>query len=93
VDSGRARDNWYMTLGAPSDKYDPHPDWKRGEAHEPHPIEDFETDGKQPIFITNNALYILFLEDGSSAQAPAGMVAVSVASAEARLEGIIAAMS
>ena len=34
------------------------------------------------VFLYNNADYISFLESGSSAQAPNGMVAVSVAEVE-----------
>jgi hypothetical protein len=39
----------------------------------------------EPIYITNNLPYIIFLEGGSSQQAPNGMVAITVAEIEARL--------
>jgi hypothetical protein len=89
VSSGRARDNWNMTVGAPSGDYDEHKDWKRGEAHEPKPIPDLQIDGTQPVFIANNAPYILLLENGSSEQAPSGMAGLAVAVAEERMEQVV----
>jgi len=89
VSSGRARDNWNLTVGAPSEEYDPHPDWKRGSAHEPKPIPDIAVDGTQPVFVANNAPYILLLENGSSEQAPGGMAQLAVDVAEARMEQVV----
>src|SRR4051794_4832299 len=62
VDSGRARDNWNISVGAPNDEYDEHKDWKRGEAHAPKPLPDLHIDGTKPVFIANAAPYILLLE-------------------------------
>ena len=42
------------------------------------------------IFIVNNVLYAVELDHGSSRQAPAGIVAVTMAQVRAELEEIIA---
>lgn len=48
-------------------------------------------DGSQPIYITNNVEYIEALEDGHSAQAPAGMVRITVAALEIGIGRLLAA--
>jgi len=82
VDTGRARGNWQVGIGsAPED-----------------PIERADRGGQQaiasgtaeiagarpfaPIIIASNLPYIHKLEDGSSQQAPAGMVGLTVAELE-----------
>jgi hypothetical protein len=78
VDTGHARMNWQVTIGKPAN----------GE------IEGYDKEGKKTIarglaaikdlsaykvvWISNNVTYIEFLEDGSSKQAPEGMLAVTV---------------
>ncbi len=89
VDTGRARDNWNETLDAPSDDYDPHPELKHGDAIKPHAQPDLQIDGTRPVFITNNTPYILFLENGSSKQAPAGMAQLAVTVVEERVDQVI----
>jgi hypothetical protein len=86
VDTGRARDNWFMTLGAPSSDYNPHPGLPRGAAIAPHPPEDIHPTGNEPVYIVNNTPYIEQLEQGSSTQAPSGMVELAVQAAEFRVE-------
>ena len=42
------------------------------------------------VFIVNNVNYVIYLEQGTSQQAPAGMVAVTLAKVKTELEAIIA---
>jgi hypothetical protein len=46
-------------------------------------------DGTAPVFITTSLDYMQYLEDGSSKQAPAGMVRLSIAEIEIEIESII----
>lgn len=46
-------------------------------------------DGKHVVFITTNLEYMQYLENGSSKQAPAGMVRISVAEIEIEIESIV----
>lgn len=48
-----------------------------------------EIDGAAPVFITTALDYPRYLEEGSSNQAPAGMVRISVAEVEIEIESII----
>lgn len=85
VDTGRARASWDVKEGAPSE-YLPAP----GEKNGPDPSATIASiDGKQPVFITTALDYVQYLEAGSSQQAPAGMVALSLAEVEAEIEAII----
>jgi hypothetical protein len=78
VDTGRARANWIVTVGAPSSDADKTPD-KTGQAaldQARSAVSGFVAGlgVRGSIFITNNLEYIVPLENGHSAQAPAGMV-------------------
>jgi len=78
VDTGRARGNWILSVG--------------GFSTSPVDINDVTGQGAisagigglsglrpfQVVFITNNVDYILVLEGGSSSQAPAGMVSLTL---------------
>ncbi len=44
----------------------------------------------EPIYITNNLPYVIYLESGSSKQAPQGMVAITVEEIENRLRAGLA---
>lgn len=74
VDTGRARGAWQVTLATVPDK----------EFRSRNPIAsgtariEAKTATFSSIFITNNVPYIIFLEGGSSKQAPRGMVAVTL---------------
>ena len=80
VDTGLARANWQVTVGRPAigtltgtDK-----DGRRTRSRGRRVIASagpFET-----IWIVNNLPYVVELEQGSSAKAPAGMVAATLAS-------------
>jgi hypothetical protein len=85
VDTGRARGGWTVTTGSPSEIVPPlregHIEEKKAESivltetinkgwdkiHSAQPM-------KEVIWVTNNVPYIEDLEDGSSKQAPDGMV-------------------
>lgn len=90
VDTGRARANWQMGIGsmptgtlASADKQDFGSE-PTGGAPEAKSI-----DGTESVFIVNNLPYIAALEDGSSKQAPQGMVAVSVAQIQGEIDAFL----
>jgi hypothetical protein len=83
VDTSKALSNWDVTLDAPaSGKHGPHYPGKHGSTFSQSAAETLERAkailaNKQPgqsIFITNNLPYIKRLNEGYSAQAPAGFV-------------------
>lgn len=87
VDTGRARASWNIAQGEPLLDVPPP---NEGEAPLPSPgVPTFVVDGTAPIYITSSLVYIEALENGHSSQAPAGMVAVSLAEAEAIIEAIL----
>lgn len=100
--TGRARENWQVTMGDPSTKVID----KNQKVNTPghwFPATGVPMTGKekgkilpaiarimaQPLgtrlWITNNATYISWLEDGTSAKAPGGMVEVTI---NAVLDGV-----
>ncbi len=82
VDTGRARGNWNMGAG----KIDRSVDEGATQAQQPS-LQKGE--GEKPIYITNNLPYINALEKGSSAQAPSGMVAVTMSELEAGIKNVM----
>jgi hypothetical protein len=86
VDTGTARDSWYMTVGAPSTAFTPAGNLPHGAAVAPHPIENIQPNADDTVYITNNAPYIEVLEQGSSKQAPSGMAELAVEAAEWRIQ-------
>ena len=75
VDTGRARSNWFASIGSPS-----------GQTTEQTSPQTFDNKSiydryklNQTIFITNNLPYIVPLNNGTSQQAPAGFVDATVA--------------
>lgn len=85
VDSGRARSNWIVSIGAPVTA--PIPAYSEGKggstaaantaaatAQAQAVIGSYRGAAGQEIHITNNLPYIQKLNDGSSAQAPANFV-------------------
>jgi len=70
---GRARGGWHVTIGSPATEE------TRTEDHISQALDALAT--LQPyttVYISNNVFYIIYLEEGSSSQAPQGMVSVSV---------------
>lgn len=88
VDTGRARAAWQITVGEPSTFIMP-----EGVYGPPPPPPMPAMSIKDVVYITNNVPYIEYLEDGSSKQAPAGMVALSLAEIEAELALTTAALT
>lgn len=82
VDTGRARGNWYPSLNAPSSDRDDDIEDKSG-SRALAEIVDNATRAVigDVIWLTNNLPYILPLENGSSKQAPDGMVDVNLQAA------------
>jgi hypothetical protein len=87
VDTGRARGNWQVTIGAPAE----------GILSNKTPVGTATVergrralDGLpdfQIVWISNNLEYIQFLEEGSSRQAPRGMVRLTVLELRAAFRG------
>lgn len=81
VKTGRARANWIASVNAPEERSDL-PNDKTGQAAINQALQ---TVGRyrlgQSIFLANNVEYISFLENGSSKQAPNGMVAAAIQAA------------
>jgi hypothetical protein len=79
VDTGRARANWQTTVGQMADGEVDSTDPTGGESIGKGATEIESWDpSKAAVFLTNNVPYIGYLESGSSQQAPAGMVAVTL---------------
>lgn len=93
VDTGRARGNWQTTVDtAPPDKevkkaFPAKSDKKAKDANGTQVATDVINKGSAEIakvqpfsttYITNNVPYIIWLEDGSSKQAPNGMVKLTI---------------
>lgn len=83
---GRARNNWFPSIGSPSQRQNKTPD-KSGRAS----VKRLNTGANklkagQTFYLTNNLPYIRRLEyEGWSTQAPAGMMRISLAEAEQAL--------
>jgi len=69
IDTGRARANWALALDLTTEDYANYTDVAQWE----YKMEDGTT-----VWIYNNLVYIVPLEEGSSDQAPQGMVAISL---------------
>jgi hypothetical protein len=87
ADEGRAISNWRMGIGVvPSGEVPPYSPGKHGDTratNEKSAIDQAQETvaqykGGQTIHIANNLPYIGLLNDGSSAQAPAGFVQTAV---------------
>jgi hypothetical protein len=87
---GRARGNWQTTVGAPATTALGLRDKSAVRAEGEAVVAAW--DGEGSAFITNNLPYIERLEEGWSTQAPAGMVAVTVAEFRGAVAEIAAAL-
>ncbi len=78
VDTGRARANWQLEIGAPArtqlDRVDPSGQQTMAENNTRARTRKLGQD----IFISNNLDYITPLNEGTSSQAPAGFVEMAV---------------
>lgn len=92
VDTGRARASWNIAIGSTNNAVMPEGQYKQGPgalaAKANSVLAGYGADGRLPVvWISNNLSYIGALEDGhSQAQAPAGMVALSIAEEQAAFD-------
>lgn len=95
VDTGRARSNWRVSTEKQSDVFDAYAKGKGGKTVGENTSAALDQ-GKaavdaatgNTIYISNNLPYIEPLNDGSSAQAPAGFVELAVQAGEAEVKKI-----
>jgi hypothetical protein len=78
VRTGRARANWFPSIGTPSDAVGDQVDRSGSATVERANALIAQQQGGHVFYLTNNVPYIVPLEQGSSKQAPAGMVMVTV---------------
>lgn len=90
VDTGRARGNWFPTVGTPSGRVDLKAADKSGAAAI-GAAQGVVAGAKlgDVIWFTNNLPYILPLENGHSGQAPQGMVDTNLNAVAAQYGGSI----
>ena len=82
VDKGRARGNWQVEINSATDKVLETVDKMGGNTIEKGlaVLQTLKNNGiGQVIYMCNNVEYIIGLEEGTSQQAPHGMVAVTLA--------------
>jgi len=91
VRTGRARGNWFLTTGAPSSSVAYLGAKEPDSVPYPSPPDVSKITGRESVFIINNLVYIEALENGHSAQAPNGMVALTMREVAARIEAGLAA--
>lgn len=85
VDTGRLRASFQITAASPTQTTPPSGQYPRP-ASPPLP----KITGEEPIFIASALPYAEAIENGHSAQAPAGMVAISIIETEAELAHTLA---
>ena len=78
VDTGRARANWIAALNAAEEATSDSTDASKALQQAASVIAGYDGDRDVEIHITNNLPYIQKLNEGSSAQAPAGFVRLAV---------------
>lgn len=102
VDTGRARSNWLVSIGQPrTDEINPYSELEQGtdpskageRANAQAAINQGQEqianrDPGETIHVTNNVEYIGDLNDGTSAQAPAGFVQMAVQTAVAVVDDV-----
>lgn len=86
VDTGNARNNWIASFGAPHTGTDGSrlsPSSSMQEASIQR-LQRYDVGRDGPVYIRNNVIYVQYLDQGRSSQAPAGFVAKALLSAVAR---------
>ncbi len=78
VDTGRARGNWQVTIDNPTDSQLDQTDKDGNETIKKGLAAISNLPAYRVVWISNNVDYIEFLEDGSSEQAPNGMLAITI---------------
>jgi hypothetical protein len=84
VDTGRARANWMVSIGTPNLSETPSTSADVALQQGRDAIGSYQL-GQGGIFISNSVPYIQQLDQGSSAQAPAGISAQAIAAAKRQL--------
>lgn len=87
VDTGRARGSWTIAANIANRRV--LPPQPKGVVAPPPAIGVLSIAKGERIIISNNLPYITALEDGHSKQAPAGMVALSIAEVETNTRRLI----
>jgi hypothetical protein len=78
VDTGRARGGWQVTFNQPSKSPTGNTDPSGSGTISAGASKINQLNKPAAVFITNNVEYIIYLEDGTSDQAPKGMVAITI---------------
>jgi hypothetical protein len=87
VDTGKARDNWFPSIGAPVEMDFDAVAGKRVTLTRVNDVVA-RMQGGETVFIRNNRPYIVALEHGWSNQAPAGMMSMEVARFQATAQEV-----
>lgn len=82
VDTGRARGNWRAAIGGPDTRVTDNEDKSGGSTISRNNGIISRYRGGSAVFLSNNLAYIVKLNQGSSAQAPAMFVEQAVATAQ-----------
>jgi hypothetical protein len=88
VDTGRARANWFAELGAPHKGTTEQVSPSGAEAIAAAAVVIDQYKSGQTIHLTNNLAYITRLNDGWSAQAPAGFVQTAILNGIGQVPGV-----
>lgn len=90
VDTGYSRSQWRLSVGEPDLTVDDPPTRRGTRSVVPAPRADLGAlsgvNAQSEIFIANSVHYVQYLEEGSSAKAPNGMVAISLAAAKDKID-------
>lgn len=81
VDTGRAKANWMLGYGSINSKITNSTTFTL--------VQPPKGSGKRPIYITNNLPYISKLENGSSKQAPNGMVNLTMNEVQRSVRNVV----
>jgi len=81
VDTGRAKANWMLGYGSINSTITNNTTFTL--------VQPPEGSGKRPIYITNNLPYISKLENGSSKQAPNGMVNLTMNEVQRSIRNVV----
>jgi hypothetical protein len=81
VDTGRAKANWMLGYGSINSTITNNTTFTL--------VQPPKGSGKRPIYITNNLPYISKLENGSSKQAPNGMVNLTMLTVQRSIRNVV----
>lgn len=98
VDTGLSRSRWTIREGEPDNTPYTRPEAKKGQPKPPLPPPPPRDPpggftGTEIVYITNNVNYVEYLEQGSSQQAPSGMIKISVIETEAEVAQLLQSLT